>query len=395
MKNYIGISRDHSASMATIARAAARDYNSNISTIRNAATQSNIETLVSVVECGYGTTSRVRRDLINENVTSLHSINEYNYSAKGYGTPLFDSVGELIEIFEAVQVSTPKHTTVDPYTAMGKEELREACRHAAISYSRLNNEGMRDSLRSKVGVSSKAEDISFLVMAVTDGGENASYRWNATSIARKIAELQATDRWTFVFRVPRGGSQLLVRMGIPAGNILEWDQTERGVEVATKATEEAFRGYYSARSRGETSTKKFYSTDMSGVSSRTVAARLVNISNDVQFYDVKVNDHGSQIKDFIEAKTRKAFVKGTAFYQLMKTESEVQDYKQIAIRNKKSGDVFSGAEARNMLSLPYNGTVKVVPGNHGAYDIFIQSTSVNRKLVEGTQVMYWSDAATA
>jgi len=57
--------------------------------------------------------------------------------------------------------------------------------------------------------------------------------------------------------------------------------------------------------------------------------------------------------------------KGAAFYLLMKKEDEVQDHKQICIRNKKTGTVFSGVQARNMLGLPYHGTVKVVPGNHG------------------------------
>lgn len=391
LKNYIGISRDHSGSMLSIARAAARDYNNNIATIRDAATSTNIETLVSVVECGYGTTSLVRRDLINESVTSLQPIKEYQYSAKGYGTPLFDSVGELIEIFEAVQASTPTHTSVDPYTAMGREELRQACRDAGISYSKLNNEGMREVLRLKVGslTSTKADDISFLVMAVTDGGENASIRWNAQSIARKIVELQATDRWTFVFRVPRGYGVQLTRLGIPAGNILEWDQTERGVEVASRATSEAFTQYYSARASGTTSTRSFYTTDLSGVSKATVKSKLVDISNEVQFFDVKATD---SIKPFVETKTKKPYVAGTAFYQLTKKEDEVQDYKQIALRDKKSGTVYSGVQARNILGLPHNGTVKVAPGNHGGYDIFIESTSVNRKLLPGTQVLYWESA---
>jgi hypothetical protein len=389
MKNYIGISRDHSGSMSYIARAAARDYNANISSIRDAANKSNIETLVSVVECGYGRTNQVRREMINENVTSLRSINENEYSAQGGGTPLFDSVGELIEIFEAVQKSTPKVASIDPYTAMGKEELRAACRSAGVSYSNLNNEGMRNALRAALGVpTTTTEDISFLVMAVTDGQENASRRYNARSIAEKIQQLQATDRWTFVFRVPRGHSHELVRMGIPAGNILEWDQTERGVEVATRATAAAFDEYYDGRTRGFTSTKSFYNTDMSNISKATVKAKLIDITKEVQFFDVP-NMVGLEIRKFVELKTGQTMVKGSAFYQLIKTESEVQDYKQIAIRDKKGGHVYSGAEARKMLGLPYNGTVKIVPGNHGAYDIFIQSTSVNRKLVPGTQVMYW------
>lgn len=387
LKNYIGISRDHSGSMSSIARAAARDYNSNISVIRDNSNKTNIETLVSVVECGYGNTSNVRRDLVNESVTSLRPIGEYDYSARGNGTPLFDSVGELIEIFEAVQKSAPKQTSVDPYTAMGREELRQAFRDAGISYGKLNNEGMRQTLRKTLGVPAQtADDVSFLVMAVTDGGENASRKWNARSIAAKIAELQATDRWTFVFRVPRGGKSELVRMGIPAGNILEWDQTESGVRAATVATEAAFTEYYSGRSRGLTATKGFYQTDMSGVSKATVKAKLVDISAQVQFFNITSPE---QIRPFVESRTRGSMVKGGAFYQLTKKEDEVQDYKQIAIRDKKSGKVYSGVEARNILGLPFNGTVKVAPGNHGAYDIFIQSTSVNRKLMPGTQLLYW------
>lgn len=387
IKNYIGISRDHSGSMASIARAAARDYNANIATIRSAATNNNIETLVSVVECGFGRTNRVRREWINENVSALQPINENVYSAHGTGTPLFDSVGELIEIFEAVQNSTPKTTSTDPYTAMGREELRQEFRNAGVSYGKLNNEGMREKLRSLF--LHKTDDVSFLVMVVTDGQENASIKWDAHSLAAKICNLQATDRWTFVFRVPRGYRLALARLGIPEGNILEWDQTERGVAAATVATEQAFTQYYSARSRGETMTKSFYTTDLSNVKSSTVKAKLVDISKDVQFFNVTDTD---QIKPFIEQKTGRGYVAGTAFYQLTKKESEVQDYKQIALREKKSGKVYTGVEARNLLGLPHNGTVMVAPGNHGMYDLFIESTSVNRKLLPGTQVLYWASA---
>lgn len=392
LTNYIGISRDHSGSMQSIAQAAARDYNANIKSIRDNANKTSIKTLVSVVECGYGRTGSVRRDLVNESVSSLEPINEYSYSAQGSGTPLFDSVGELIEIFENQQTAISRTVSVDPYTAMGREELRQAFRDAGMSYGKLNNEGMRQVLRTKFGVSAKAEDVSFLVMAVTDGGENSSHRWDARRIAQKIQQLQATDRWTFVFRVPRGGSRVLINLGIPAGNILEWDQTQKGVEVATKATEEAFTQYYSGRTRGLTSSKAFYTTDLSQVSKATVKAKLVDISKDVNFYNVI--DVG-QIKPFVESQTGHSYVAGTAFYQLTKKEDEVQDYKQIAIRDKKSKSVYSGLEARNILGLPFNGTVKVAPGNHGTYDIFIESTSVNRKLIPGTQVLYWKNAKAA
>lgn len=394
LKNYIGISRDHSGSMSSIGRAAARDYNANIESIRTAAKNSGIETLVSVVECGYGRTDSVRREIVNESVANIRPINERDYSTSGYGTPLFDSVGELIEIFEEIErkLPTKKNTgsSVDALAKMNKEQLRQACRDAKISYSKLNNDGMRAALKAAgVGgtATSQGDDVSFLIMAVTDGAENASRRYSAFKIAEKIKQLQATDRWTFVFRVPRGYSRHLINLGIPAGNILEWDQTEKGVEVATVATTQAFETYYSGRTRGVTSTRGFYSTDLAGVSKQTIKAKLVDISSQVQFFNVTREE---QIRPFVESRIGGSMLKGGAFYQLTKKEDEVQDYKMIAIRDKKTGSVYSGVEARNILGLPHFGTVKVAPGNHGNYDIFIQSTSVNRKLVPGTQLMYWS-----
>lgn len=346
MKNYIGISRDHSISMRSIARAAARDFNSNIEAIKTNSEKQNQDTIVSVVKCGVGFGGSIVRESVNSTVAKLQPIAESQYVTDGNSTPLFDSVGDLIEILESVP-------------------------------------------------DAKDPTVSFLVMAVTDGQDNSSRRYSGYSLSRKIQQLQSTDRWTFVFRVPRGYRSSLISLGIPEGNVLEWDQTERGVEVATQATTRAFEDYYVARSAGKTSTKSFYTTDLSKVSARSVRSKLIDISDDVEVLDVTQKDNGAQIRAFVEKKIGKPMMKGAAFYQLTKKEDEIQDYKQIAIRDKKSKAVYSGAEARQMLGLPYNGTVKVVPGNHGTYDIFIQSTSVNRKLVAGTQILYWENVGTA
>ena len=346
MKNYIGISRDHSGSMSSISRAAARDYNDNIASIKEASQANNQDTIVSVVECGYGDTAEVRRDIVNSNVTALKPINEYDYSARGRGTPLFDSVGELIELFEKVPDSSDK-------------------------------------------------DVSFLVMIVTDGAENASRKYNASSIALKIRQLQETDRWTFVFRVPRGGRSHLVRLGIPDGNILEWDQTQRGVQVASAATRDAFTNYYTARSAGATSTKKFYA-DLSNVTSKDVAVAMRDISSEVMLWPVSLKDDGTAIRDFVETRLNgDPLLKGAAFYQLVKTEKEVQDHKRLIIRDKASNAIYEGAAARQMMGLPTYGTIRLAPDNLGQFDLFIQSTSVNRKVDKGTQVLYWKNIGKA
>ena len=335
MKNYIGFARDHSGSMNNIAKYAARDYNTNIGLIKEEALRHGIDTVVSVVELGYGRTSDVRTVISNSSVIALKPIEEKDYTANGHGTPLFDAVGSLVEQLQA----TPDAN--DP-------------------------------------------DVSFLVFTTTDGGENASRNYSGQDIARLIKKLQMTDRWTFVFRVPHGYKNQLTQYGIPEGNIQEWDQSEKGMTVSTAATASAFRGYYAARSAGATSTDKFY-TDMSTVSLKEVKSSLVDVSKEVVVYEVGASNDGVQIRDFVEAQGY-TFVKGCAFYELSKTET-VQDYKEIAIRDKKTGAVYSGYSARDLLGIPHTGDAKVAPGQHGQYEIFVQSTSVNRKLVKGTNLM--------
>lgn len=165
-------------------------------------------------------------------------------------------------------------------------------------------------------------------MAITDGEENSSRKWSQHMLMAKIAELQKTDRWTFVFRVPRGyASQLTRRFGVPAGNILEWDQTEQGVQVATEATKQAFTAYYDGLKSGVRSTTKFY-TNLTDVDIKTVKAALVDVSGAVNPW---LTSQKEVIKDYCEKMSKAPVVKGAAFYQLTEPEREVQDYKQIVL----------------------------------------------------------------
>jgi hypothetical protein len=339
MKNYIGFARDHSGSMSNIARAAARDYNATITSVRDSSLKENQDTIVSVVELGYGSTQQCRHVVTNSHVSTLQPIAESEYSARGSGTPLFDAVGLLIEEFRA------KPDATDP-------------------------------------------NVSFLIFVTTDGQENASKKWSGHRLAEVIRELQGTDRWTFVFRVPRGYSRELTRFGIHEGNILEWDQSQRGVEVAAAATTQAFTNYFTARSAGERSVKTFYTTT-ANVTEADVK-KLGDISAEVTLFPVAAKEDGEQIRDFVEKRLAgKSMLKGAAFYQLVKTEDKVQDYKLIAIRDKDSGAIYCGPEARDLIGLPRVGDARVRPDTAGKWQVFVQSTSVNRKVNGGTSVLYW------
>lgn len=337
-KQYFGIIKDHSGSMYALTTQAARDYNSLIVSIQSAAHKNNIDTIVSVIKCGIGPgIGRVEREIVNSNINILRPIPESSYLANGNHTPLFDSVGELIEIFN----SLPDYSS---------------------------------------------PDVSFLILVITDGCENSSVKWRH-KLGNEIEKLHASDRWTFVFRVPKGYSKALKNLGIPEGNILEWEQTEKGLYASTVSTTSAIDGYYDLRSRGVSATRSFYSTNLNTVPKETVKAALEPITKEASVY-LNSRKPGISIKELSEYYTG-MYLKGTVFYQLTKHESHVQDYKIICIREKSTKVIYSGKAARDLLGLPHSGTISLSPGNHGNYDIFIQSTSVNRKIPVNNSILIW------
>ncbi len=340
MKNYIGISRDHSVSMRTVKNAAVDDYNNNIESIKTNSEKHDQDTIVSVVENGRGGLGKVVQVVSNSSVNRLKKIDHKDYVVDGHFTPLFDSVGMLIEQFEKV----PDY---------------------------------------------KDPQVSFLVMAITDGQDNSSQMWRGHTLATKIKELQATDKWTFVFRVPVGQKRHITQLGIPAGNVQEWDQTEESFQEATIATSHAYDTYFTSRALGKTSTDKFYvNTDT--LNTKKVTRALVDISGQVQQLVPKKNELDYKIREFVEQRTGKAYVKGDAFYLLTRTE-KVQDYKKICLVDKLNGKIYGGLDARHLLNIPEQGMVKLVPGNINQFNVFIQSTSVNRLVRD--KILVWPGAA--
>ncbi len=96
-------------------------------------------------------------------------------------------------------------------------------------------------------------------------------------------------------------------------------------------------------------------------------------------------DSDTSIKDFVVS-TGATFKLGHGFYQLTKREL-IQERKEVVLVNNK-GDMFSGNKARELIGLPYGERGNVTPNKALAYDVFVQSTSVNRKLLGKTKFLY-------
>lgn len=331
---YIALVRDHSGSMRGLTNAALNDYNLTVDGIRQSVTEEGQKAFVSVVECGVGHTATTR--LVNANVPIENLPAQKDYIANGSATPLWDSVGMAIESIE--------------------------------------NNPHRNDLTT-----------AFLVMIITDGEENASKKWSATSISAKIKELQATDRWTFAFRVPKGSKSNLVRLGIPAGNIMEWEQTERALNEAAVVQSSSVGAYFSARTRGVTSVNTFYA-NVGDLSTAKIDNSLDEITAKIKRQVVSPHQDGIMIKDFCTEKFGKYAI-GSAYYQLTKTE-KVQPSKDLIILDKNTNKVYGGPSARSLLGLPQSGEIRLAPGNFGHYEVYVKSTSINRKLYDGNAVIY-------
>lgn len=346
MKTYLTLITDNSGSMRSLAHAAKQDFNEQLVTIQGAAKTTNQDIIVSHLTIGVGSRPIVGREIINSNIHVMKPL--ASYPADAGGTPMIEAAFEAIKLMESV----PDYA--DP-------------------------------------------EVSFLLMLTTDGEETQA-RGRGRELAAKLKQLIGTDRWTIVFRVPaKDGPRELASLGllgVRGINVYEWELTQKGVVQSTQANVEAFTEYFTQRSTGMKSTTKFYA-NLEDVSFEDLQKELVDISAEVSFFPVEAADNQSLIRPFVEAKTNEPMARGAAFYQLNRTEPRVQANKRIAIRDKSTGTVFAGDAARKMLALPTIGTVRLAPDELGDYDVFIQSTSVNRKLDKGTQLMYWPGVGVA
>ncbi|OGL94709.1 hypothetical protein A2348_03200 [Candidatus Uhrbacteria bacterium RIFOXYB12_FULL_58_10] len=104
-----------------------------------------------------------------------------------------------------------------------------------------------------------------------------------------------------------------------------------------------------------------------------------------RFQVLKV-DLDTPIKQFVLAQGL-AFKQGRGFYEFTKPET-VQDYKEVVLMDRATGDMFTGSEARAMIGLPAGVNARIRPSALTEFRVFVQSTSVNRKLVGGAGFLY-------
>lgn len=222
-------------------------------------------------------------------------------------------------------------------------------------------------------------DHAFLTFILTDGQENRSRR-SKNELSRYIQSMDVN--WSLGFLVPdQQGVEWTERLGVLRDSIAIWDTNSvAGLDVAASSIRTATDNFMTSRAKGVRGTRSVFSTGADAVNPNTVRNNLKFIK-DVKKFDVKVD---SRIDDFIRGAVGH-YNAGMGYYQLTKAET-IQPQKEILVVDKSNGNVYGGAAARQLLGLPTT-SVRVRPDFNPKYNIFVQSTSLNRKLLAGTKVL--------
>lgn len=229
----------------------------------------------------------------------------------------------------------------------------------------------------------KYTDHAYFCVVLTDGMENAS-RNRPSVLGQRVARL--ADNWTLATLVPDStGEDYAQRCGFPPGNIAVWDTSSAsGFDQAASSIRQATKAFMTNRAAGIRSSRSVFSTGSDTVNTRTIQQASLSSLKASDYALVPVT-RDVPIKEWVENECGLTYRLGKCFYELMKMET-IQGNKTLAIVEKSTGRVYTGDQVRDLLGLDGT-TVRVRPDHNNDYKIFVQSTSVNRKLRAGTQLM--------
>jgi len=225
-------------------------------------------------------------------------------------------------------------------------------------------------------------DHAFLTFVMTDGGENAS-RNSKTALQLQISGMD--ENWSIGFLVPdRNGEAYLERLGVLKDSIAIWDTSSAsGLNDVASKIEQATENFMTARAKGVRGTRSVFGTGVDKVNTKTVTTNLTPMNKGSYIlFDV---DREAGIRPFVES-LGIHYSQGMAYYHLTKRET-IQARKKIIVVDKKTDKAYTGTEARHLIGLPDGKELRVSPDDNPQYDVYVQSTSVNRKLVPGTKLL--------
>lgn len=370
-------------------------------------------------------TSAVKQNLTNH----IFLVLDASYSMQHLQEKVIKVTDELISSWAKDSVEKEQETRVSVYTFADTSRCdiwdMDVMRLPSMSgvYSVRGNTALIDAtclaLDDSDLITEKYSDHAFLIVVLTDGQENASrgtgVRPAYGRLPRDVLASQMAERFrglkdnrTVAVLVPNDQDYAEAkRYGFE--NIALWDATtEAGLQKAVEEIKVATRTYMDNRAKGVRSTKALFvgaEVDADAIKAAkltplpTSDRKIVVVARSRALQDIffekpinrptksrPVADKAwhVEIKPYVDA-AYPPYRVGMGYYELTKSEKVTGD-KQIAVVEVNTNQVYVGAGARQLLGLP-QGVCRVKPTLNPDYKIFVESTSLNRHLREGTQVL--------
>lgn len=239
-----------------------------------------------------------------------------------------------------------------------------------------------------------SNSIPKLFIVITDGEHN-TYNNALNGRAEEDAFRRTMDfitrgnkDWTVAFIGPKRMMEHAQKFGVPAGNCQVWEGGARELEATSLFNTRAIGARYENLAKGVSMTANYVADAQ--VNNPADIKKLQDVTGFMQhLVDAPAGGDKWEVKNFVEKVTKKTYQPGSLFYELTKPE-KVQSYKGLFVQDRATGALLGDSpvfKVRSAINLPLTGDAKVSPGNLKGFTVFVESTSVNRKLVPGTRVL--------
>ena len=198
LKNYVVFILDKSGSMSSLKNEVVGGFNQNVEEVKKNNKDKGMETKVCFVTFSTFVDKPI---LWLEDVEKIEPLTNENYNPDG-STAMFDCIGTTIEELQRLPDAND-------------------------------------------------ESVSFLIVIISDGEENASRMYNSARIAELITACEKTNRWTFAYVGANQDLKVVSQtLNVSMANTLSFAPTSVGYTGMTGAISGSTMKYYSARSVG-------------------------------------------------------------------------------------------------------------------------------------------------
>ena len=180
----------------------------------------------------------------NEHLSAVRNM-QATYPDQQFLVSLLTFDDEIQWLVKPARISTLQELPSDAFRPRGMTALLDAI-----------GKGMHQ-IESEYGRKIQNDEMSVVMVIITDGEENASRFFNVRSIAKKIKERDQTGKWTFSFiGCDFDASNISKKLNIRRENVRNYKKGEYG--MMSKSVDRTFMRYAQSKSDGSFGKQVFH-----------------------------------------------------------------------------------------------------------------------------------------